>query len=168
MRLSARFACFAVVMALAGPALASDAAKGDITVADPWARASIVKNGAAYVTIMNRGAKADRLISAATSVAGKAELHTHVMDGDIVRMRRVAAFEVAAQSHTALKPGGMHIMLMGLKKPLKPGEMIPLTLTFETAGQIEVMAHVRKTGAMSHGDDHDDGKMESHGKKQTH
>ncbi len=168
MRSIARFACFVVVMVFAGPVVASDVTKGDITVADAWARASIVKNGAAYVTIMNRGAKADRLIAAATPVAGKAELHTHVMDGDIVRMRRVAAFEVAAESHTALKPGSMHIMLMGLKKPLKSGEMIPLTLTFETAGRIEVMAHVRKAGAMSHGNDDDDGKMESHGKKPTH
>lgn len=168
MRSLVRFACFMVVMALAGPALASDAAKGDITVADAWARASMVKNGAAYITIMNRGAKADRLVAAATPVAGKAELHTHIMDGDIVRMRRVAAIEVAAQSHTELKPGGTHIMLMGLKKHLKAGETIPLTLTFETAGQIEIMAHVRKTGAMSHGNDDDKSEMEGHDKKHTH
>ncbi|MDJ0949746.1 MAG: copper chaperone PCu(A)C [Alphaproteobacteria bacterium] len=149
MAIAARFSSVAVaiLMVVATAATAADVKHGELMISDAWARASVVKNGAAYVTIMNHGTKADRLIKAASPVAAKVELHTHVMEGDVVRMRQVKAIEVGAQSHTELKPGGLHIMMMGLKQPLKEGEMVPLTLTFEKAGQVELMAHVRKAGA---------------------
>lgn len=141
-------ACALVLVGLlATVAGAAEVKHGELVVSDAWARASVVKNGAAYLTIMNHGGAADRLVRAASPVAAKVELHTHVIEGDVVRMRRVKAIEVGAQSHTELKPGGLHIMMMGLRQPLEEGETVPLTLTFERAGTVELVAHVRQAGA---------------------
>lgn len=149
-----------VVILLVGTAAASaqDHKVGSLTVSHPWARASAgkAKAGAAYITITNNGNQVDRLIKAATPVAKRASLHTHMMEGDIMRMRPVKAVEVNPGEPTVMKPGGLHVMLMGLKAPLKDGAAFPLTLTFENAGVIEVYVTVMKVGSMGHG---------THGKK---
>ena len=78
-------------------------------------------------------------------------MHTHLMDGDVMRMRQVEAVEVAAKGMAALKPGSHHIMLIGLKEPLIEGNSFPLTLTFEKAGKVAIEVKVEAVGSMGPG-----------------
>lgn len=139
---------------------------GHIMVEHAWARASLVNNGAAYFMVVNVGKTADRLIAAATPVAAKAQIHRHVMQGNVARMRRVKALDIPAGKHVPFKPGGLHLMLIGLKHPLKKGQSFPLTLTFETAGKITVRAIVLKAG--SGGPAHHPGSDQHHGEHKQH
>lgn len=140
----------AVLSLLSSGAKAAEFTSGDITVVNPWARASAGKarNGGAYMELVNRGNDVDRLIGASTPAAKKAELHTHLMEGDIMVMRQIKAIEINPGVASVLKPGGLHIMLMGLKAPLKMGETFPITLTFEKSGKIEIKVIVMAVGAM--------------------
>ena len=99
----------------------------------------------------NNGAEMDRLIAAATPVAEKASLHTILVVDGVIKMRPVDAIEIAPGEPSVLQPGGLHIMLIGLKQPLKRGETVPVILTFEQAGEVEVMSHVQSAGAMNAG-----------------
>jgi len=126
---------------------AHDYTLGDLKIGHPWARVSAVQNGAAYMTIATTGTTGDRLVTAASPVADRVELHTHIMDGNVMRMRQVPAIEVKPGETATLKPGGLHVMLLGLKKPLTEGLAFPLTLTFEKAGRIEVEVNVQKDEA---------------------
>lgn len=131
---------------LCGPAWA-----GDIAVSDAWSRASagMARAGAGFMTITNGGAEADRLVAAAApAVSETAELHTHIKDGDVMRMRQVEAIEVPAGQAVTLQPGGLHVMLMSLKAPLQDGQTFDLTLTFEKAGTLTVPVAVKAAGAM--------------------
>ena len=150
---------FAVTMGLIFPALADDTTLGALTIGDPWARASAgpAKAGAAYITISNGGAEADRLIAAMTPVAKKAAIHTHMMQGGIMKMRPVKAVEVNPGEPTVFMPGGLHIMLMGLKAPLVEGNTFPLTLTFERSGMVEVQVRVLGVGTKRHPEHHGKG-----------
>ncbi|HSO06734.1 MAG TPA: copper chaperone PCu(A)C [Pelomicrobium sp.] len=134
---------FAALAATAGVALA------DATVQKPWSRATppTAKNGAAFMTIQGGGA-GDRLVSASTLVSERAELHTHIMEGDVARMREVPAIDVPANGAVELKPGSYHVMLIGLKAPLKEGGTFPLTLKFEKQGAVTVDVPVKALGAM--------------------
>lgn len=120
-------------------ALAHGYTAGDLRIGHPWARptASGQSVGGGYLKLTSQGG-ADRLLSATTPVAASVELHRMSMDGDVMRMRRVDAIEVPAGQTVELKPGGLHLMLMGLKQPLQLGEKVPLTLRFEKAGAVEV------------------------------
>ncbi|MCW5698849.1 MAG: copper chaperone PCu(A)C [Rhodospirillales bacterium] len=140
----------------AGSALAADAAVGNIVVQGPWARASasMAKAGAAFMTIENKGSALDRLVSASADVSDKVELHTHIKEGDVMKMRQVEAIDVPAGGTTELKPGGLHVMFMGLKHPLNEGESFPLTLSFEGAGEVTVDVVVKEAGAMGLGHGH--------------
>lgn len=150
-RLFSAAAGLAVALTLAVPAWA-----GDISVSGAWSRASagMARAGAGFMTITNAGAGADRLLSAATPVSETAELHTHIKDGDVMRMRQVEAIEVPAGQSVALQPGGLHVMLMSLKEPLKEGQTFDLTLTFEKAGAMTVPVTVMGAGAMGAGGMH--------------
>ena len=99
--------------------------------------------GGAYMTLINRGV-ADRLVSArvAAGVARSVELHTMSMQGDVMRMRQLEAIELPAGQTIELKPGGVHLMLIGLKAPLKAGASFPMTLRFEKAGEVVVQVPV--------------------------
>lgn len=132
------------VCAFATAALAQDYTLGDLKIEHPWARASAgtAANGAAYMTIATTGTSADQLIKADSPVAGKVELHTHIQDGDVMRMRPVSGITVNAGEPAVLRPGGLHVMLIGLKEPLKQGSQFPLTLTFEKAGTVTVQVGV--------------------------
>ncbi len=136
--------------ALAAPAFAGDSRLGDLVVSDPWARATIgqAKAGAAYLTVANNGAAADRLVAVETPAAKRSELHGHTMDGGVMRMRPVEAIELAPGAPVVLRPGGLHVMLMGLKAPLEEGARFPLTLIFEKAGRLEVEVPVKGATAM--------------------
>ncbi len=135
---------------------------GHIMVEHAWARASMVNIGAAYLMVVNGGKTADRLIAATTPVAAKAQIHRHVMKGSVAQMRHVKALDIPAGKHVEFKPGGLHLMLMGLKQPLKKGQSFPLTLTFEKAGKITVRAIVLKVGSSGPAH-HPGGKMDDHG-----
>ena len=139
---------------------------GKLVVERAWARASVARNGAAYVTIRNDGKAMDKLVAVSTPVAAKAELHTHLMDKGIMRMRPIEAVEVHPGAPAVMQPGGNHIMLMGLKHKLRKGETFPLTLRFARSGQVTVTVQVMSVGArgMEHGGDHK-GDMK---KKHTH
>ena len=147
---------FAVVAGLTLPAFA-----GDISVEAPWARASagMAKAGAAFMTLKNTGAKADRLVAAKADISKKVELHTHIMDGGIMRMRQIKDIEVPAGGMAMLKPGGHHVMFMGLDAPLKEGSSFPLTLVFASGAEVSVTVSVQAAGAMG-AMKHDMGHME--------
>lgn len=143
---------FACLPAFAPPALAQEFERGNIRVERPWARATPVKVGGAYMTLRNNGAVADRLVKVASPLAEKAEIHETKVDGGMAMMRPVGAVELKPRRSVQLKPGGLHVMLMGLRRPLEEGERIKLVLTFERAGTIEVEARVEKAGAAAPGD----------------
>ena len=129
-----------------------------LTIEAPWARASAgaAKAGAAYLRIVNAGARDDRLVGVSAPVAAHAELHTHTMADGVMRMRKIDGVPVPGKRSVELKPGGRHVMLMGLVGPLKQGSTFPLTLVFERAGTITVPVPVRPVTARGPGTRHRD------------
>ena len=118
-----------------------EAVAGDLTLVHPWARASLsvkARSGAAYLAARNSGSRTERLIGASTHIADRAELHVHETEGNVMKMRRVEAIEIPAGATVELAPGGPHVMLMGLRTPLVKGMTFPLTLVFESAGEVVV------------------------------
>jgi len=143
---------FIAVVLLLGPALAQDAHQTSIHIGDPWARATAegAPVGAAYFILTNSGTASDRLVAVSSPVAERVELHTHLMEDGIMKMRPVEAIEVAPGTPTVLQPGGLHIMLIGLGSALKAGGQFPLTLTFENAGAMAIEVPVRDVRRMQH------------------
>ena len=126
------------------------AQNASIQVEQPWARATPAgaSTGAVYLTITNKSHDADRLLSASSDVADKLQFHEMKVVNGIMEMREITGgLPVAANDSVVLKPGGYHVMLIGLKKPLKADETIPLTLDFEKAGKISLTVPVRAMGA---------------------
>ena len=121
-----------------------------IIVEQPWARATPkgAKTGAAYLKLINNGSSEDRLLGAATPVADKAQFHSASEENGVSRMREMDAIKIAPGTMVTFKPGGMHIMMVGLKQPLKEGQTFPMTLAFEKAGKIDLMVPIAKVGAM--------------------
>jgi copper(I)-binding protein len=161
----------APVAASIGLAVAVSAAEmakvGDIAIHEPWARASLgnAPNSAAYMTLENMGATPDRLIGGSTPATGKVELHTHVMEGGVAKMRPVEGIEVAPGAPTLLEPGGLHIMLRGLTQRLEAGATMPLTLVFEHAGEVTLAVPIK--GVMAGTGPGHDGSMD-HGEHGSH
>ncbi len=126
---------------------AQDYNAGDLTIFHPWARpASEGQSGAVYLSIKNGGTDAEKFVSAESPVAEKAELHETRDENGVMKMRAVKdGVEIKSGSSLEFKPGGYHIMLLGLKKPLEEGEMIPLKITLAKAGTINVDIKVQKT-----------------------
>lgn len=151
--------------ALAAAAFALPALAADITVEDAYARSAspMAKSGAAFMILHNAGATDDRLVSAASDAAMRVELHTHKATGDgVMQMMEVEdGFVVPAGGTHALARGGDHVMLMGLAQPMRQGDTITVTLTFETAGEITVEIPVDLERApdpgMGHGMQHGQG-----------
>jgi copper(I)-binding protein len=117
----------------------------DVMVKGAFARASAMstaKAGAVYMTLSNQGAAPDKLLQITTDSAASAEVHESAEKDGVATMRPIESLEIPAGGSVELKPGGYHIMLMGLKAPLKKGGMIMLKLKFEHAGLVDVMAHV--------------------------
>lgn len=114
---------------------------GDMMVTGAFARASATpaaKAGALYFTIRNDGDAADKLTAVQTEAAQTAMLHENVEENGVVSMRHVEAITIAPKETLTLGPKKMHVMLMGLKAPLKKGERLTVTLTFETAGEVKI------------------------------
>jgi len=125
--------------ALAGLTLAAPATAQEIHVMDTYARSAspMSKTGAAFMMIENIGDAPDRLIAVKSPAAKKVELHTHREEGGVMKMVHVEdGFELAAGETLFLQRGGNHVMLMGLTEPFEQGKTIPLTLVFETSGEI--------------------------------
>ena len=124
---------------------------GQLEIRAPWARATPgqAQNGAAYLTIVSP--TTDRLTGASSPVAKKAELHTMSMEGGVMRMRPLTAIDIPAGQTVTPRPGGTHIMLLGLTQPLREGQSFPLTLSFDHAGPRQVTVAIEKAGAMGPG-----------------
>ena len=134
-----------------------------IEILQPWARAvklmgdhdqtdaeaydegekTVKQNGAAYMTIKNFSSAEDNLLSASSEVADVVEIHLSRMVDGVMKMERIDHIAIPAGGEAVLKPGSYHIMLIGLKQDLKPGEEIDFTLDFENAGQVQITAEVR-------------------------
>lgn len=139
---------------LTAPALAHDYVQGDIAIGHPWTRvANAGGTGAGFMTLRTTGA-ADRLISASSPAARTVELHVMIRDGDIMRMRPVADIPMPTGQTVTLAPGGLHIMLIGLTRPIELGGRVPLTLRFEGAGEVTVELAVQRAGAPTAGHAH--------------
>ena len=137
-------ALVAGLLACAACAVAAHGATvGDIAIGHPYATPSIAgtSNGAAYLaSIENKGAAADRLVRASTPMASRVEIHTMNLDAQgVMRMREIDGVALAPKAKVQMKPGGgLHLMLIGLKEPLKEDATFPMTLEFERAGKVEV------------------------------
>ncbi|MGE0055885.1 MAG: copper chaperone PCu(A)C [Hyphomicrobium sp.] len=147
-----RNALFSLAVALGLLGLpAADAHADDangVTISHAFVRATPGGSNisAAFMEIASE--KGDKLLSASSPAAGRVEIHTHIKQGDVMRMRRVDDLAIEAGKPHALKPMGDHIMLMELKEPLKEGGTLKLTLTFEKAGAVEVDAPILAPGSM--------------------
>lgn len=140
----------AAVLAVLGIWSAVDAdAAGSIAVEHAWARASPkgAPNGVTYLTLVNNGTDADRLVGASSPVAENIEIHEEKTEDGVSKMRQLEVIEVPPGSTVMLKPSGIHLM-MNLKQQLQEGQTFPLTLTFEKTGAVEVTVKVGKVGAM--------------------
>lgn len=143
-------------------------AAGDIAISDAYARATPpgATVGAIYFELRNRGTQDDRLLSADSPVGERTEVHTHTMQDGVARMHEVEAVEIPAGESVSFEPGGFHIMLLDLKAPLNEGDRIPLTLSFERTGQLELTVPVKKiTALMPH---HGKGHHHEHGDSHHH
>ena len=143
---AALLATFAVVP-IAASAGADEFKVGDVTIDRPWTRATTVQTGAAYMTLRTAGQSPDRLVKVTSMDAERVEIHTMSMEGGVARMKEIPGIDIRPGAATQLKPGGFHLMLVGLRRPLREGESVRLALTFEKAGTVEVDATVEKAGA---------------------
>jgi copper(I)-binding protein len=136
----------------AGDGLAADYSAGSIAVGNPWTRATpkgaTVAGG--YMTISNKGSAPDRLVGGSAAVAGRFEVHSMVMEQGVAKMRPVqGGLEIKPGETVELKPGSLHVMLVGLKQPLAKGQKVKGTLEFEKAGKVEIEYAVEAVGATS-------------------
>ena len=134
----------------AGGAGAADYTQGPITVGNPWARATPKSAPVAggYLTITNKGTVPDRLIGGSVAFAGRFEVHEMTTEQGVMRMRPVGTggLEIKPGETVQLKPGGLHVMFLDLKKPLQVGERPKASLVFEKAGTVEVEFAVEPMG----------------------
>jgi periplasmic copper chaperone A len=137
----------AVSLGCAVPAAAQNAAP--LTVEHAWARASIgaARPAVAYMTLVNSGRKAVRLVTVETPVADRVEAHRTMLKGDVMRMQPAGEVEVPAGERVEFAPGGLHFMLMDLKRPLNAGDSFPMTLRFSDGAAVDVTVEVFGPGA---------------------
>ena len=130
--------------------MSTPAMSSSIVVQGAFARASIglAKNGVVFMSIYNRSDKSDQLLRIQTDIAKNSSLHSHLNNNGIMKMRRVARIFIPRNSNIELKPGGVHIMLMGLKKPLTEGNQFNLTLIFKNTGKLTVTVKIKKVAEM--------------------
>jgi copper(I)-binding protein len=117
-----------------------------LEISDPWAPPTPggVDVSGGYLSIANATAEDDRLLAAASPRAERVEVHEMTMDGAVMRMRRVESLAAPAGETVTMAPGGLHLMFFGVTEPFTEGEQIPVTLTFERAGEVEISLTVRR------------------------
>ncbi len=152
MKLLITAGALALALSIAGPASSAEFKVGDLTVINPWARATAGKprNGGAYLTIKG-GASDDELTKVETAVAKRAQLHGHKNVDGVMVMQALKGLKVPAGRTVMLKPSIRHIMLMKLKQALKKGESFPMTLHFAQAGKVTVEVMIMGVGARNAG-----------------
>ena len=122
--------------------------QAQVQIEKPWARATApgAKVAGGYLVIRNAGAAADRLVSASSPASAKVELHVHINDNGVMRMREVPGYDVPAKGSFELKPGSAHLMFVDIKRAFKEGERLPVKLKFEKAGEVSAEFHVGRLG----------------------
>jgi copper(I)-binding protein len=131
----------AALLPIAFSARAQDTKSGDIVIETPWSRATPKGSpvGAGYLVIRNTGSTPDKLLGGSSDGAKDVQVHEMSMDGGVMKMRQLAAgLDVPPGATVELKPGGYHLMLMNLTKPLEKGQTLKIMLTFEHAGKVPV------------------------------
>ena len=139
---------------MALPAQAEDVAAGSMKISAPWVRATPkgASVGAGYMKITNAGTTPDRLVGGSSDVSSRFEVHEMSMDNGVMKMRQVGGgIEIKPGQTVELKPGGYHIMFVGLTKQIAQGEAVKATLQFEKAGKVEVTFAVEGIGAQTGG-----------------
>jgi hypothetical protein len=139
-----------LVCLAAAPARADDVKAGDLVITQAWSRATPggAKMGAGYLTIENKGSTVDKLVSVSGEAAGKIEVHEMATTDGVMKMRPLdKPLAIEPGKTVKLAPGGYHLMMMDLKKPLKQGDKVPVTLEFEKAGKVQVTLDVQAVGA---------------------
>ncbi len=132
------------------PLWAEEVRAGNLVMTQAWSRATPggAKVGGGYLTITNEGSTPDRLIGGSSDVAAKVQVHEMSMNNGVMTMRPLEQGLLIEPGKTVkLSPGGLHLMLLDLKAPLKQGEKVPVTLEFEKAGKVSVMFEVSGIGA---------------------
>ncbi|MBC06711.1 copper chaperone PCu(A)C [Thalassospira sp.] len=160
---------FAIVATVASLFVVTNAFAADIEVKDAWAKASkgMVRNGAAFFDVINSG-DADRIVGVRSDLADRTELHTHIMENNVMKMREVqGGVEVPMHGSVHFKPGSYHVMFIGLNKALEEGQKIDITLEFEKAGDIPVTIDVLNTMSMGPNGGAGMGHGMGHGQKQN-
>jgi len=144
-----RLLLIVLVVAIGVGATASAQSASRLVVTKPWARASILQSrpGVAYLTIRNNSASADRLLGVTSPLAGNISVHTSNMSNGVMTMRSIPGLKIKAGQEITMQPGGMHLMLTGLREPLRKGAQLPLVLEFETAGRLHVNASILSIAA---------------------
>jgi hypothetical protein len=124
-------------------------AADNVSVQDPYVRLAPPNAAAtgAFMVIRNTGDKDVKLVKADNPVSKATELHTHLNEGGVMKMRPVPAIEIKAKGEAVLKPGGLHVMMIDLKAPMKEGDSVPITLTFDDGSSKQVDARVVKATA---------------------
>ena len=142
--------CVAMLLTVSFPVF------GQVEIQEPWIRATAPgqKTAAGYMTVRNNSAQPERLVGGSSEAAAKVQTHVSVKDGDIMRMREVKGYDIPAKGSFELKPNGSHLMLVGLKRPLKEGEKVPVVLKFEKSGEVKVDFEVRPLSASASGHQH--------------
>jgi hypothetical protein len=146
-------------------AQAEDVTAGSLKISAPWARATPkgASIGGGYMKITNTGRAPDRLIGGASDVSSRFEVHEMSMDNGVMKMRPVGqGIEIKPGETVEFKPGGYHVMFVGLKSGLEKGQHIKATLEFEKAGKVDVDFTVEGIGAQTGGDDHMPGMKMGH------
>jgi len=130
-------------------AMAADYKAQDLTVREAWARASagMARAGAAFMVIENHGAGDDAIVSAEANVSKVVELHTHIHENGMMRMRQIPQIDLPAGQRVDLKPGGLHVMFIGLNQPLTEGQTFDVKLNFKKSGSITLPVTVQGVGA---------------------
>ena len=147
---SLALAFLALAIVCAGSVSAQEIKAGGLMLSHAWARATPggAEIGGGYLTIENKGTALDKLLGGSSPAAAEIELHEMVMKNDVMTMRPVSGgLSIPPGQTITFAPGGYHIMMMGLKAPLKQGDRVPMTLQFEKAGKVDVTFAVQSIGA---------------------
>ena len=141
------FAVLAILLIVFALAACQSAPEGpQIEISDAWGRPSPMQagTGAAYMTIENKGSEDDALISAASDVAEAVELHDMTMEDNVMKMFHIESIEIPAGGSAELKPGGKHVMFIGLYDQLEVGQVITVILEFEKSGTRTIEVEIRE------------------------
>lgn len=119
-------------------------AADNVSVQDPYVRLAPPNAPAtgAFMVIKNNGDKDVKVLKASNTASNVTELHAHLNEGGVMKMRPVQAIDIKAHGEAVLKPGGLHVMLIDLKAPMKEGDVVPITLTFDDGSNKQVDAKV--------------------------